>query len=315
MSAGAGCVACSSWPTLPRYAPRSPERRSRLEACRRPACRCSSSAFRCGCCSPTPTASTTWTATEPTTGRGTSSAGAANGDGVELDDAPRAAGRWVPGVPVSKVALFWALTLLLLTSFRSVARAFARNRPWYLQDALVVGPADETEIIVRKIDRHPEWRIRATAHVDLPLDEPLPGRDEYPLDVASLPQGDAQLITLVKTLEVDRVMLAPRVERVAPAGIARLRARRPRRSRRPRPKLVGHRGRSPPASRDGGHAAPHGSAVRDGPLVAAPQARARYRGRRPRARLPRPRPGRVRNRDQAGFAGPGALPAATDRSG
>ena len=113
------------------------------------------------------------------------------------------------GVPVGKVALFWALTLLLLMSFRSVARAFARNRPWYLQDALVVGPPDETEIIVRKIDRHPEWRIRATAHVDLSLDEARPGSDQYPLDVASLPHGDAQLITLVRTLEVDRVMLAP----------------------------------------------------------------------------------------------------------
>jgi exopolysaccharide biosynthesis polyprenyl glycosylphosphotransferase len=113
------------------------------------------------------------------------------------------------GAGVGRIALFWALTLLLLTSFRSIARAHARNRPWYLQNALVVGPPDQTEIIVRKLDRHPEWRIRATAYVDLSLDQAGPGGPAYPLDVSAMPTDDVRLITLVRSLGVDRVMLAP----------------------------------------------------------------------------------------------------------
>jgi len=93
------------------------------------------------------------------------------------------------GVPLQRVALLWILTIVFLTSFRSIARSFARNRPWYVQDALVVGPADQTARIVRKIERHPEWRIRATAHVDSP--------------------DDRALIALVRQIGVDRVMLAP----------------------------------------------------------------------------------------------------------
>jgi len=92
-------------------------------------------------------------------------------------------------VSIERVALFWILTVALLTSFRSVARSFARSQPWYLQDALVVGPPDETAMIVRKIERHPEWRIRATA--------------------SGMPPEDRELTALIRQLGVDRVMLAP----------------------------------------------------------------------------------------------------------
>src|SRR6185436_17322156 len=80
-------------------------------------------------------------------------------------------------------------------------------RPWYLQDALVVGPADQAAAIIRKIERHPEWRIRATAHVETSLDDPWvqptvrsPG--------AELRPEDRDLIALVRQVGVDRVMLA-----------------------------------------------------------------------------------------------------------
>jgi exopolysaccharide biosynthesis polyprenyl glycosylphosphotransferase len=115
-------------------------------------------------------------------------------------------------VPLVRFALFWALTVLLLTSFRSLARGFARSRSWYVQDALVVGPTDQAEIIVRRIERHPEWGINASAFVNYVIDE-QPGEEHpaAPLDMTSLPREDVQLISLVSRLGVDRVMLAPAV--------------------------------------------------------------------------------------------------------
>jgi exopolysaccharide biosynthesis polyprenyl glycosylphosphotransferase len=93
------------------------------------------------------------------------------------------------GVSIGRVALFWILTVVMLTSFRSIVRSFARSQPWYPQDALVVGPPDQTAMIVRKIERHPEWRVRATA--------------------SGMPPEDRELIARVRHLGVDRVMLAP----------------------------------------------------------------------------------------------------------
>jgi exopolysaccharide biosynthesis polyprenyl glycosylphosphotransferase len=91
-------------------------------------------------------------------------------------------------VPLERIALFWLLTMILLTALRSIARSIARSRSWYLQDAIVVGPPAQTASIIRKIERHPEWRINAT-----------PVRE------------DQDLVQLVRYLEVDRVMLAPAV--------------------------------------------------------------------------------------------------------
>ena len=112
-------------------------------------------------------------------------------------------------LPVTQIALFWALTVGLLTAFRSMMRAFARSRPWYVQNALVIGPAAQTAAIIRKIQRHPEWGIKATAHVEVPTTEAPVGRTPRPLDVTALLPDDAELIALVRRLGVDRVMLAP----------------------------------------------------------------------------------------------------------
>ena len=98
---------------------------------------------------------------------------------------------------VSQVASFWALTVILLMGFRSLARAYARRQEWYKQHALVIGPADEVATIVRKINRHPEWGIVTTTHVD-----PSPTR-RFARDI------DADLPSLARRLQVDRVMLAP----------------------------------------------------------------------------------------------------------
>jgi exopolysaccharide biosynthesis polyprenyl glycosylphosphotransferase len=106
---------------------------------------------------------------------------------------------------VPRVALFWALTLALLMTFRSLARGYARRRPWYMQQALVVGSEDETDPIVRKIRRHPEWGIKPAAQVDISK----PGRIKGTNGDAPSIMTDSDVIALVRRLGVDRVMLAP----------------------------------------------------------------------------------------------------------
>jgi hypothetical protein len=48
---------------------------------------------------------------------------------------------------VFKMALFWALTLILPLALRSASRAFARRQVWYLQNTLIVGPVGEAKAI------------------------------------------------------------------------------------------------------------------------------------------------------------------------
>jgi exopolysaccharide biosynthesis polyprenyl glycosylphosphotransferase len=106
---------------------------------------------------------------------------------------------------VSHVASYWVLTVLLLMALRSLARAVARRRPWYVQDALVMGPSDQVAAIVKKIERHPEWGITPIACPDRQRSSRFPGRNGA---TPRLP-GDSELIALAQRLEVDRVMLAP----------------------------------------------------------------------------------------------------------
>jgi exopolysaccharide biosynthesis polyprenyl glycosylphosphotransferase len=110
-------------------------------------------------------------------------------------------------VQVPGVALFWGLMVLLLMALRSGVRVFARRRTWYLQDALVVGPAAQANAILRKVQRHPEWGIRATAYAGMPdVQRSSRFRRREDLDGAL---NNEDLIALVRMTGVDRVMLAP----------------------------------------------------------------------------------------------------------
>jgi exopolysaccharide biosynthesis polyprenyl glycosylphosphotransferase len=112
-------------------------------------------------------------------------------------------------VPVPQVALFWAATLLLLVVLRSAARAFAARQVWYLQNAVIVGPVGQASTILQKILRHPEWGINVVACV-------APGRSRFQgratahlFDLVPVLRDDADVVQVVKRLDVDRVMLAP----------------------------------------------------------------------------------------------------------
>jgi exopolysaccharide biosynthesis polyprenyl glycosylphosphotransferase len=109
-------------------------------------------------------------------------------------------------VPVPKIAVFWALTLILPMALRAGMRAFARRQVWYLQNALIVGPVDQARGIVQKVFRHPEWGINVVACVDMPRSN---GSDDRLFGLVPVLGGDPDIVTLVRRLDVDRVMLTP----------------------------------------------------------------------------------------------------------
>lgn len=114
-------------------------------------------------------------------------------------------------VTIPKLALFWGLTIVLLLMLRSSARFWARRRPWYIQRAVVVGPPVQTAPIVRRLLRHPEYRIDVVARVDSgdAIDEP--GRRKVARSIGDIPliRGDIDLPELIDQLEIDRVIFAP----------------------------------------------------------------------------------------------------------
>jgi exopolysaccharide biosynthesis polyprenyl glycosylphosphotransferase len=112
-------------------------------------------------------------------------------------------------VPVSQVALFWAVTLVLLMVLRAAIRAYATRQVWYLQNAVIMGPVKQASAILQKILRHPEWGINVVACVETPGGRRTPGRAARLFDLVPVLRGDADVVELVKRLDVDRVVLAP----------------------------------------------------------------------------------------------------------
>jgi hypothetical protein len=122
---------------------------------------------------------------------------------------------------IAKLVTFWALTVLLLVAFRALVRIWARRRPWYLQNALVVGPHDETTTIVRKLLRHPEYGIHVVACVESVAENTGSTNGHRPpkfFGPVPLIRGDAEVAELVDQFDIDRVLFSPS------AGDARERA-------------------------------------------------------------------------------------------
>ncbi|HVD56499.1 MAG TPA: sugar transferase [Thermoleophilaceae bacterium] len=111
-------------------------------------------------------------------------------------------------VPVTKFAVFWVLTVLLLMTFRAVARSLAKRKVWYLQNALIIGPTTQATAIVRKILRHPEWGINVVACIDVRTSKRFPARTHL-FDLVPVVRGDHDVLDMVRRLDIDRVMLAP----------------------------------------------------------------------------------------------------------
>ncbi len=116
------------------------------------------------------------------------------------------AGSWITGLtnPTQpKLATFWLLAIGGITGFRVAARAIARRRPSYIQNAIIVGAGDVGQLLARKLQNHAEYGINLVGFVD---SSPKERREDL---------GDLTLLgplenvpTLVRELDVERVIIA-----------------------------------------------------------------------------------------------------------
>ena len=105
--------------------------------------------------------------------------------------------------PVLKLVTFWAAAILLVTSFRAVARAYSRRTRTYVQRTVIVGAGAIGNLVARKFQSHKEYGIDVIGFVDsdprLDLDTPR---------AAPVLGSTDMLPRIVKSLRVERVVIA-----------------------------------------------------------------------------------------------------------
>jgi exopolysaccharide biosynthesis polyprenyl glycosylphosphotransferase len=99
-----------------------------------------------------------------------------------------------------KLVTFWALAIVLVVTGRIGGRAFCRRRADYLQNLVVVGAGDTGLLVARKLEDHPEHRVRLLGFVE---------EDTDALADAELLLGPPdRLPEIVRDLGVERVLIA-----------------------------------------------------------------------------------------------------------
>jgi exopolysaccharide biosynthesis polyprenyl glycosylphosphotransferase len=104
---------------------------------------------------------------------------------------------------MARLALFWILAITLVTAMRGIARAYSRSRPSYVQRVVVVGEGDVGQLVARKIQQHPEYRLDVVGFVD--GDPKGRRRDVAGLETLGSLEG---LEGIVESFDVDRVIVA-----------------------------------------------------------------------------------------------------------
>lgn len=102
-----------------------------------------------------------------------------------------------------KLATFWVLAVILVTTGRAAARAWCRRSLSYLQNTIIVGAGDVGQLVARKLLNHPEYGLNLVGFVD---DEPRELRNDL-AHVAMLGGADT-LADVVRLLDVERVVVA-----------------------------------------------------------------------------------------------------------
>jgi len=103
----------------------------------------------------------------------------------------------------AKLATFWLLAFLGMIAARIAARTLARRQPGYVQNAVIVGAGDVGQLIGRKLQQHPEYRINLLGYVDA---APRALRDDL-ANVQELGEPD-EIVEIVRHHNVDRVIVA-----------------------------------------------------------------------------------------------------------
>jgi exopolysaccharide biosynthesis polyprenyl glycosylphosphotransferase len=115
-------------------------------------------------------------------------------------------GGWLLGLAdpkVSKLILFWALAIALVTGSRALARSLCRRHLAFLQNTVIIGAGDVGQLVARKLLQHGEYGINLVGFVDA---NPKPLR----ADLGDLPVLGAvqELPDIVDRLDVERVVVA-----------------------------------------------------------------------------------------------------------
>jgi exopolysaccharide biosynthesis polyprenyl glycosylphosphotransferase len=104
---------------------------------------------------------------------------------------------------IDKLAVFWALAIVLVAGARMTARITCRRRAAYVQNAVIVGAGEVGQLVARKLRMHSEYGIRVVGFVD---SDPLALRPD--LDGIHVIGRPADLPTLVRAEQIDRVVVA-----------------------------------------------------------------------------------------------------------
>ncbi len=106
-------------------------------------------------------------------------------------------------VDLGAIVVLWAITGLVVTANRAIARGVVSRSIAYQQNAVIVGAGDIGQLIARKILQHPEYGINVVGFVDANPKEPR--ADLENLTILGTPDD---LPRLVSQLDVDRVIVA-----------------------------------------------------------------------------------------------------------
>ena len=104
---------------------------------------------------------------------------------------------------LTKTATFWVVATVLVTLCRAGARALARRRLTYVQNAVIVGAGDVGQLVARKLLNHPEYGVNIVGFVDT---EPKERRDD--LGALTLLGAPDRLPGIVRLFDVERVIFA-----------------------------------------------------------------------------------------------------------
>ena len=106
-----------------------------------------------------------------------------------------------PGAP--QIAVFWAVSVCLVTIARGTARVVAHQSPTFAQTAIIVGAGDVGQAVANKLRQHSEYGVNVLGFVDSDPKERLPGLG----DLGLLGQPE-ELPEIVRLTGADRVIVA-----------------------------------------------------------------------------------------------------------
>lgn len=104
----------------------------------------------------------------------------------------------------SKLTLFWATSIPLVSCARVVVVAAIRRSDRFRQRAIIVGAGEIGQLIARKLLQHPEYGIELVGLVDRSPRERRRDLGNLPI----VPRGIEELPQLVADLDVDRVIFS-----------------------------------------------------------------------------------------------------------